>query len=67
MFVLVIFSLLFIIVVTDRHSSIFLTDEEMTGEEDLDDDMPELPEVTNIIFVINMHHHCQDDDHDQHW
>jgi len=29
----------------NRHSSIFLTDEEMTGEEDLDDDMPELPEV----------------------
>ena len=54
MFVLVIFSLLFIIVIVDRHSSIFLTDEEMTGEEDLDDDMPELPEVTNIIFTIIM-------------
>ena len=58
MFVLVIFSLLFIIVITDRHSSIFLTDEEMTGEEDLDDDMPELPEVTNkahnVIFIIIM-------------
>ena len=58
MFVLVIFSLLFIIVIVDRHSSIFLTDEEMTGEEDLDDDMPELPEVTNkthnVIFIIVM-------------
>ena len=54
MFVLVIISLLFIIAITDRHSSIFLTDEEMTGEEDLDDDMPELPEVTNIIFIIIM-------------
>ena len=55
MFVLVIF---IIIVIADRHSSIFLTDEEMTGEEDLDDDMPELPEVTNkahnVIFIIIM-------------
>merc|ERR1712037_834751 len=29
----------------NRHSSIFLTDEEMTGEEEGEEDMPELPEV----------------------
>ena len=56
MFVLVIF--IIIVITIDRHSSIFLTDEEMTGEEDLDDDMPELPEVTNkahnVIFIIIM-------------
>ena len=28
-----------------RHSSIFLTDDEMTGEDEEEDDMPELPEV----------------------
>ena len=52
--IIVIIVIIFIIVIADRHSSIFLTDEEMTGEEDLDDDMPELPEVTNIIFIIIM-------------
>merc|ERR550519_1772452 len=29
----------------NRHSSIFLTDEEMTGEEEGEEDMPELPAV----------------------